>query len=65
AMMERNNCFVHFVLDPVSDFWSSSIASFSARYGCLSLIENVKRLEIGALVTIRGIGRVNILTLTQ
>ncbi|XP_059072999.1 uncharacterized protein LOC131040363 isoform X2 [Cryptomeria japonica] len=65
AMNERNNFFVHFVLDPVSEFGSSLVTSFAARYGCLSLIENVKPLEIGALVTIRGIGRVNIMSLTK
>lgn len=65
AMEKHNNFFVHFVLDPVSDFGSSAMASFAASYGCLTLIENVKRIEIGALVTIRGIGRVNIVTLTQ
>lgn len=65
AMEKHDNFFVHFVLDPVADFGSSAMASFAASYGCLTLIENVKRIEIGALVTIRGIGRVNIVTLTQ
>ncbi|CAA6663940.1 unnamed protein product [Spirodela intermedia] len=57
--------FVHFVLDPVPSSGSSTGASYAARYGCLVYIENVEKLDIGALVSIRGIGRVSIMNMTQ
>ncbi|KAI4320209.1 hypothetical protein MLD38_033714 [Melastoma candidum] len=57
--------FVHFVLDPIVLPGSSEGESFAARYGCLVLVENVKKLEVGALVTIRGICRVRILNFLQ
>ncbi|XP_064969734.1 uncharacterized protein LOC135586872 isoform X2 [Musa acuminata AAA Group] len=70
--LSRKKLFVHFVLDPVRSSISSSGASYAARYGCLVAIESfilfleqVKRLEIGALVSIRGISRVNIIELMQ
>ncbi|XP_065013102.1 uncharacterized protein LOC135641573 isoform X1 [Musa acuminata AAA Group] len=63
--LSRKKLFVHFVLDPVLSSISSSGASYAARYGCLVAIESVKRLEIGALVSIRGISRVNIIELMQ
>jgi len=52
--------FVHFILDPISISETATEASFAARYGCLVLIENVERLDVGALVSIRGAGRVKI-----
>nr|CAB3489658.1 unnamed protein product [Digitaria exilis] len=58
ALYKRKNSFVHFVLDPVVD--SSTKASFAVRYGCLVHIESVQKLEIGALISIRGVCRVNI-----
>lgn len=54
---------MHFVLDPVVS--SSPKASFAVRYGCLVHIESVEKLDIGALVSIRGICRVNIMNLLQ
>ncbi|KAK3149912.1 hypothetical protein QOZ80_3AG0224580 [Eleusine coracana subsp. coracana] len=63
AMSKRKNSFVHFVLDPVVD--SSPKASFAVRYGCLVQIESVQKMEIGALVSIRGVCRVNISNLLQ
>ncbi|URE12790.1 ATP-dependent protease La (LON) domain [Musa troglodytarum] len=63
--LSKKKLFVHFVLDPVHSSISSSGASYAARYGCLVAIESVKRLEIGALVSIRGISRVNIIELMQ
>ncbi|KAL6660588.1 hypothetical protein ACP70R_001623 [Stipagrostis hirtigluma subsp. patula] len=63
ALDKSNNSFVHFVLDPVVD--SSPKASFAVRYGCLVQIESVQKLEIGALVSIRGVCRVNISNLLQ
>ncbi|KAJ8483729.1 hypothetical protein OPV22_016214 [Ensete ventricosum] len=63
--LSKKRLFVHFVLDPVFSSISSSGASYAARYGCLVAIERVKRLEIGALVSIRGISRVNIIELIQ
>ncbi|KAL5843478.1 hypothetical protein ACOSQ4_009436 [Xanthoceras sorbifolium] len=61
----RKNRFVHFVLDPIAISDSAAEVSFAARYGCLVLIENVERLDVGALVTIRGIGRVKIIKFFQ
>ncbi|WVZ53066.1 hypothetical protein U9M48_004054 [Paspalum notatum var. saurae] len=58
ALYKRGKSFVHFVLDPVED--SSPRASFAVRYGCLVQIESVQKLEIGALISIRGVCRVNI-----
>nr|VDC61118.1 unnamed protein product [Brassica rapa] len=60
SMKRKNNMFVHFILDPISISEKATEASFAARYGCLVLIENVERLDIGALVSIRGAGRVKI-----
>ncbi|CAN8314245.1 unnamed protein product [Cochlearia groenlandica] len=60
SMKTKKNMFVHFILDPISITESATEASFAARYGCLVLIENVERLDIGALVSIRGAGRVKI-----
>ncbi|KAB2622766.1 hypothetical protein D8674_024948 [Pyrus ussuriensis x Pyrus communis] len=57
--------FVNFVLDPVIIDNSSGEASFAARNGCLVFIENVERLEVGALVSIRGIGRVKVVKFVQ
>nr|XP_019708765.1 uncharacterized protein LOC105053184 isoform X3 [Elaeis guineensis] len=65
SLQRRKKLFVHFVLDPFFTSRSSAGASFAARYGCLVLIESIKQLEIGALVSIRGIGRVRIVELMQ
>ncbi|XP_050377462.1 uncharacterized protein LOC126794734 isoform X2 [Argentina anserina] len=70
ALLEESlsNCkkfFVHFVLDPIIIDDSLEEASFAARNGCLVYIENVERLELGALVSIRGIGRVKIIKFVQ
>ncbi|KAJ4966364.1 hypothetical protein NE237_018213 [Protea cynaroides] len=61
----RKKLFVHFVLDPILAGGSSDVVSFAARHGCLVHIENVERLDIGALVSIRGIGRVRIVNFLQ
>ncbi|XP_050120801.1 uncharacterized protein LOC126598482 [Malus sylvestris] len=63
--LTRKKLFVHFVLDPIVIDNSSGEASFAARNGCLVFIENVERLEVGALVSIRGIGRVKIVKFVQ
>uniref|UniRef100_A0A0E0BGS6 Lon N-terminal domain-containing protein n=1 Tax=Oryza glumipatula TaxID=40148 RepID=A0A0E0BGS6_9ORYZ len=63
ALYRKNNSFVHFVLDPVVS--GSPKASFAVRHGCLVQIESVERLDIGALVSIRGVCRVNIINLLQ
>lgn len=65
SLISKNKLFVHFVLDPIISSATVSGTSFAARYGCLVLIENVERLEIGALVSIRGIGRVKIVNFNQ
>ncbi|KAB1204748.1 hypothetical protein CJ030_MR8G027405 [Morella rubra] len=65
SLLRKKKLFVHFVLDPVSISDSSGEASFAARYGCLILIESVERLDVGALVSIRGIGRAKILKFVQ
>ncbi|EOY17360.1 hypothetical protein QUC31_001430 [Theobroma cacao] len=61
----RKKLFVHFVLDPIAISNSRGEASFAARYGCLVLIENIEQLDVGALVSIRGIGRVKIIKFLQ
>ncbi|KAJ6383716.1 hypothetical protein OIU78_027080 [Salix suchowensis] len=61
----RKKLFVHFVLDPILISNSGTEASFAARYGCLVNIENIKRLEVGALVSVRGIGRVKLVNFVQ
>uniref|UniRef100_A0A0E0MDX3 Lon N-terminal domain-containing protein n=1 Tax=Oryza punctata TaxID=4537 RepID=A0A0E0MDX3_ORYPU len=63
ALYRKNNSFVHFVLDPVVS--GSPKASFAVRHGCLVQIESVERLDIGALVSIRGVCRVNTINLLQ
>ncbi|KAL5205136.1 hypothetical protein ABZP36_010007 [Zizania latifolia] len=63
ALYRKQNSFVHFVLDPVVS--GSPKASFAVRYGCLVQIESVERLDIGALISIRGVCRVNIMNLLQ
>ncbi|XP_008459684.2 uncharacterized protein LOC103498728 isoform X5 [Cucumis melo] len=65
SLFRKNKLFVHFVLDPVAVSDSSREISFAARHACLVFIENVERLQVGALVTIRGIGRVKIIELLQ
>ncbi|KAF2608201.1 hypothetical protein F2Q68_00044009, partial [Brassica cretica] len=55
SIKRKKNMFVHFILDPISISEKATEASFAARYGCL-----VERLDIGALVSIRGAGRVKI-----
>ncbi|KAJ3671599.1 hypothetical protein LUZ60_007678 [Juncus effusus] len=61
AVSEKNKTFVHFVLDPLA----RNESSFGASYCCLIHIENIKQLPIGALVSIRGIGRVDIVEVVQ
>ncbi|XP_074378764.1 uncharacterized protein LOC141720320 isoform X2 [Apium graveolens] len=65
SVSNKKNFFVHFVLDPIVVAYATSGPSFAARYGCLALIEKVERLEIGALVSIRGVGRVTIAKFEQ
>ncbi|KAF5456885.1 hypothetical protein F2P56_026314 [Juglans regia] len=65
SLLRKKKLFVHFVLDPISISDLTGEASFAARYGCLILIENVERLDVGALVTIRGIGRTKILNFVK
>ncbi|KAI3417424.1 Lon N-terminal domain-containing protein [Psidium guajava] len=61
--LSRENLFVHFVLKPIYIPGSTDGTSFEAKYGCLVLIEKVERLDVGALVSIRGVCRVKLLTL--
>ncbi|CAH1419220.1 unnamed protein product [Lactuca virosa] len=60
CLFKKKKLFVHFVLDPIVVSSSSKEASFAARYGCLVSIEKVEQLDVGALVSIRGIGRVTL-----
>ncbi|KAG5524841.1 hypothetical protein RHGRI_031494 [Rhododendron griersonianum] len=64
SLFGTNKHFVHFVLDPIG-INDTAEASFAARYGCLVLIEKVERLDVGALVSIRGVGRVKIVKIVQ
>ncbi|KAK6129620.1 hypothetical protein DH2020_036630 [Rehmannia glutinosa] len=65
SLFQKNKLFVHFVLDPIGFSGTSVEPSFAAKYGCLVIIEKVERLEIGALVLIRGVGRVKVLEFKQ
>ncbi|KAL0314119.1 UNVERIFIED_CONTAM: hypothetical protein Sangu_2256300 [Sesamum angustifolium] len=65
SLFRKNKLFVHFVLDPVASSGTSPETSFAARYGCLVIIEKVEQLEIGALISIRGVGRVKLLEFKQ
>ncbi|KAK9162097.1 hypothetical protein Syun_002999 [Stephania yunnanensis] len=65
SLNRRKNHFVHFVLDPVLTSSSQAGVPFAARFGCLVLVEKVEKLKIGALVSIRGIGRVKITKFVQ
>ncbi|XP_068648659.1 uncharacterized protein [Aristolochia californica] len=65
SLVGQKKLFVHFVLDPILRRGTPAGASFAARYGCLVLVEKVETMEIGALVSIRGIGRVSIVKLIQ
>lgn len=60
CLFKKKKLFVHFVLDPIVVSSMSKEASFAARYGCLVVIEKVEQLDVGALVSIRGIGRVTL-----
>ncbi|KAK6940345.1 hypothetical protein RJ641_029876, partial [Dillenia turbinata] len=60
SLFKKDKLFVHFVLEPIVIDDLSSEPSFAARHACLVLIENVEQLDVGALVSIRGITRVQI-----
>ncbi|KAI7756201.1 hypothetical protein M8C21_032407 [Ambrosia artemisiifolia] len=60
CLLRKKKLFVHFVLDPIAVSSTSKEASFAARYACLVVIEKVEQLDVGALVSIRGIGRVTL-----
>ncbi|GKE10458.1 ATP-dependent protease La domain protein, partial [Tanacetum coccineum] len=60
CLFKKKKLFVHFVLDPIVVSSTSTETSFAARYGCLVVIDKVEQLDVGALVTIRGIGRVTL-----
>lgn len=64
-MLRNKKFFVLFVLDPIIIGDTLQEVSFAARNGCLVFIENVERLEVGALVSIRGIGRIKIIKFVQ
>ncbi|XP_071925413.1 uncharacterized protein [Coffea arabica] len=65
SLFQNKSLFVHFVLDPIAVNETLREASFAARYGCLVSIEKVEQLDVGALVFIRGIGRVKIVKFAQ
>ncbi|XP_019180773.1 PREDICTED: uncharacterized protein LOC109175862 isoform X2 [Ipomoea nil] len=65
SLFRKEKLFVHFVLDPIAINDTSGEASFAARYCCLVVIEKVERLDVGAFVSIRGIGRVKIVHFVQ
>ncbi|KAL2490144.1 ATP-dependent protease La (LON) domain protein [Forsythia ovata] len=65
SLFVKKKLFVHFVLDPIILSDTSAEAPFAARYGCLVKIEKVEQLEVGALVLIRGVGRVKVLKFKQ
>ncbi|XP_051139402.1 uncharacterized protein LOC127257123 isoform X3 [Andrographis paniculata] len=64
-LLKKDKLLVHFVLDQI-DFRSTSVeASFVANYGCLAIIEKVEHRDVGALISLRGVGRVKILHICQ
>ncbi|XP_059630966.1 uncharacterized protein LOC132273878 isoform X3 [Cornus florida] len=65
SLFRKKKLFVYFVLDPIATTDASAEASFAARYGCLVVIEKVERLDVGALVSIRGVGRVTLVKFVQ
>ncbi|CAI9115022.1 OLC1v1015855C1 [Oldenlandia corymbosa var. corymbosa] len=65
SLYKNNSLFVHFVLHPIAVNETFTEASFAARYACLVSIEKVERLDVGALVFIRGIGRVKLVEFGQ
>lgn len=65
ALGKYKNLFAHIVIERVLDGAEEGVLSFATKYGCLAQIESVRRMEVGALVTIRGVGRVNLAKLTQ
>lgn len=65
SLLRKKRLFVHFVLEPIDMPGSSDGLSFAAKYGCLVVIDSVERLEVGALVSIRGICRVRIANFVQ
>ncbi|KAL3503935.1 hypothetical protein ACH5RR_033776 [Cinchona calisaya] len=65
VFVHEQKFFVHLVLDPIAVNETLTEASFATRYGCLVSIEKVEHLDDGALVFIRGIGRVKIVRFAQ
>ncbi|GAA0155109.1 protease [Lithospermum erythrorhizon] len=78
SLFKKRKQFVHFVLDPIAMSQTSAEVSFAARYGCLVMIEKVfkwktiqlqfmqvERLDVGAMVSVRGVGRVKIAQFEQ
>eukprot|EP00850_Spirogloea_muscicola_P015607 SM000121S26004 [mRNA] locus=s121:246748:248585:- [translate_table: standard] len=63
VLEKTNNLFAHIVVEAV--LAGEGQGSFVASYGCLAIVENVRRLTVGALVTVRGIGRIKLLGVTQ
>ncbi|XP_071686230.1 uncharacterized protein [Rutidosis leptorrhynchoides] len=60
CLLKKKKLFVHFVLDPIVVSSTSTEPSFAARYACLVVIDKVEQLDVGALVSIRGLGRVTL-----
>lgn len=61
---KREKLFAHIVVEPSRSAGGGGM-SFVASYGCLAVVEHVRRLQVGALVTVRGIGRLRLSSLTQ
>ncbi|CAI6009412.1 unnamed protein product [Closterium sp. NIES-65] len=54
----------HVVLEPMRTEDGQGM-TFVASYGCLSYVESVRKLQVGALVAVRGVGRIRLQQLTQ
>ncbi|CAI7740690.1 unnamed protein product [Closterium sp. NIES-54] len=54
----------HVVLEPMRSEDGQGM-TFVASYGCLSYVESVRKLQVGALVAVRGVGRIRLQQLTQ
>lgn len=65
AMSKTSNMVAHLVMEPAERADASERPSLVASYGCLAKIESVRRLEVGALVVVRGLSRLRLVGVAQ
>ncbi|CAI5473245.1 unnamed protein product [Closterium sp. Yama58-4] len=64
VLTRSNGLLGHVVLEPMRSEDGQGM-TFVASYGCLSYVESVRKLQVGALVAVRGVGRIRLQQLTQ